>query len=159
MGLSHWVFGIGAELSWWYFGLIAIPYLVLQLWAVWRLKIAVDRGRRIGRAPYVAQALSWACAIGFGFTSPNMTAGAEAGLTGEQMTSVLSHLAGNDWIGMSIALCNPFGIIAMSTAIFALVFAYTTGRPPRTEEDEQRDLEAFATESGMVPHPYSEDSP
>jgi len=68
---------------------------------------------------------------------------------------VLSHLAGADWIGMSIALCNPLGIIAIATSVAALVFAFAAGREPRPEEDELLEAAGQATESGMVPHPLS----
>lgn len=136
MGLGRWPFGIGGVLSWWYVPLITVPFAALQLWTVRRLRIAKDRSRRAGRAPFVALALSWACAIGFGLTAPDLPAGGAAGSTGGDMASVLTHVAGGDWIGMSIALCNPLGIIAMATSVFALVFAFSAGREPKPEEDE-----------------------
>lgn len=128
MGAGRWVFGIGGELTWWYVPLIAVPFAALQVWAARRLQIAADRGRRIGRAPFVALMLSWACAVAFGFTVPD--------LVGGELVSIVSHLAGPESLGMSIALCNPFGILAFATAIAAVAFAAAAGREPRPEEDE-----------------------
>lgn len=128
MGAGRWVFGIGGELTWWYVPLIAVPFAALQVWAARRLQIAAHRGRRIGRAPFVALMLSWACAVAFGFTVPD--------LVGGELVSIVSHLAGPESLGMSIALCNPFGILAFATAIAAVAFAAAAGREPRPEEDE-----------------------
>ncbi|XPP27546.1 MAG: hypothetical protein ACNYNX_05010 [Leucobacter sp.] len=139
MGVGRWLFGIGGELTIWYLPLIAIPYALLQLWTVRRFRIAADRGRRVGRAPFVALILSWVCALGFGFTVPD--------LVGGELVSILSHLAGPEWLEMSIALCNPFGIVAFTTAIIALAFAAAAGREPRAEEDDAD------VEGGMVSHP------
>lgn len=137
MGAGRWLFGIGGELAIWYLPLIGVPFALLQLWTVRRIRIATDRGRRVGRAPYVSLALSWACAIGFGLTVPD--------LSGGELVTILSLFGGDFWLGMSIALCNPLGIIAFATTIAALGFAAAAGREPRPEEDED--------EPGMVPHP------
>lgn len=147
MGLGRWIFGIGGELTWWYAPLIAVPFAVLQIWTVRRLRAASDRGRPAGRAPYVALALSWACAVGFGLTVPDVHGG--------ELVSILSHLAGDDWIGMSVALCNPLGIIAFATAIAAVSFAHSAGRTRRLSEDEILDAAEAAGEPvrGMVEHP------
>lgn len=146
IGFGRWAFGGGGELTWWYAPLIALPFAVLQLWTVRRLRIASDRGRPVGRAPYVALALSWACALAFGLTVPD--------LVGGELVSVLSLLAGSDWVGMSIALCNPFGILAFATVIAALAFAAAAGREPRLSEDEILDAaERAGVETGMVEHP------
>lgn len=139
MGVGHWLFGLGGELTLWYAPLITLPYALLQLWTVRRLQIAADRGRRIGRAPFVALILSWVCALGFGLTVPD--------LVGGELVSILSHLAGPEWLEMSIALCNPFGIVAFTTSIIALAFAAAAGREPRPEEDEDD------AARGMVSHP------
>src|SRR5690606_1164493 len=120
MGAGRWVFGLGGELTWWYLPLIGVPFIVLQLLTIRRIRIAEDRGRRAGRAPYAALALSWVCALGFGLTVPD--------LVGGELVSVLSHAAGAEWLGMSIALCNPLGIIALATAGAALGFAIAAGR-------------------------------
>ena len=145
MGAGRWAFGVGGELTWWSLPLIGAPFAILQLWTVRRLRIAKDRGRPVGRAPFVALALSWACALAFGLTVPD--------LVGGELVSLLSHLAGADWLGMSIALCNPFGIIAFATAIAALGFAAAAGRGPRPEEDELIETD----ERGMIPHPLARD--
>lgn len=137
MGAGRWLFGVGGGLTWWYLPLMGLPFAVLQLWTVRRLRIARDRGRRVGRAPFVALVLSWVCAFGFGLTVPD--------LVGGELVSILSRLAGPEWLEMSIALCNPLGIVAFATAIAALAFAFAAGREPRAEEDEP--------EGGMVPHP------
>ena len=139
MGAGRWAFGVGGELTWWYLPLIGVPYILLHLWVVRRLKIVKDRGRRAGRAPYVALALSWVCALGFGLTVPD--------LVGGELVSIAGHLGGSAWNEMAIALCNPFGIIAFATVIAALGFAAAAGRDPRTEEDE--------VAGGMVEHPLS----
>ena len=138
MGVGRWAFGLGGELTLWYLPLIAVPYAWLQLWLVRRLRIAADRGRRAGRAPFVALALSWVSAVGFGMTVPD--------LVGGELLSVLTHFAGAGWLEMSVALCNPFGIVAFATAIIALAYAAAAGREPRPEEDE-------VEVAGMVPHP------
>jgi hypothetical protein len=48
---------------------------------------------------------------------------------------------------MSIALCNPLGILAFALLIASIVFAYADARDPKPEEDEH------PGEGGMVPHP------
>lgn len=146
MGAGRWAFGVGGELTWWYMPLIAVPFAVLQVFTVRRIRVAEDRGRRVGRSVYVALALSWVCALGFGITVPDVVHG--------ELTTIISHLAGDGWTGMAIALCNPFGIIAFATSIAALVFAHVAGRDPRPSEDDLLDA-AEATESGMVNHPLS----
>lgn len=137
MGAGRWLFGIGGELTLWYLPLIGAPFALLQLWTVRRIRIAGDRGRRVGRAPYVSLALSWVCAIGFGLTVPDVSGG--------ELVSILGLFGGPLWNEMSIALCNPLGIVAFATTIAALGFAAAAGREPRPEEDEP--------EPGMVPHP------
>jgi len=157
MGFGRWLFGIGGHMTWWYAPLIALPFLILQWWTLQRMSVARSRGCRIGRAPIVALVLSWLCALGFGFTAPDIQAGGSAGLTGDGSASILSHLAGPEWIGMSIALCNPLGIIALALSIAALGFAFAAGREPRPEEDELLEAAGQATESGMLPHPLARD--
>ena len=144
MGAGRWAFGAGGELTWWYVPLIALPFALLQLFTVRRIRVAEHRGRRVGRAVYVALALSWLCALGFGLTVPDRVGG--------ELTSVLSLLAGEEWLDMAIALCNPFGIIALTTAVAALIFAIAAGRDPRPTEDELLDA-AGVDAPTMVPHP------
>jgi hypothetical protein len=50
---------------------------------------------------------------------------------------------------MSIALCNPFGILAFALAIASLGFAYADARDPKPEEDE------YPGETEMAPHPLA----
>ena len=148
MGFGRWVFGLGGELTWWYAPLIALPFAALQLWTLHRIRVAERRGRRAGRAVYVSLALSWACALGFGLTVPD--------LVGGELVSILGHFGGELWNELSIALCNPLGIIALALAIAALAFAYAAGREPRLSEDEMLDAaEAAGAEVGMVEHPLT----
>lgn len=151
MGAGRWAFGLGGELTWWYFPLIGVPFAILQVWTVWRLSIAQDRGRPARRAPYVALALSWACALAFGLTVPD--------LVGGELVSIAGHFGGPLWNEMAIALCNPFGIIAFATVIAALAFAYAAGREPGPSEDDLLDAaEAAGTgDAGMVAHPLERD--
>ena len=139
MGWGRWLFGLGGELTWWYVPLITLPFAWLQLWTVRRMRIAVDRGRRVGRAPYVALALSWVSALGFGLTVPDVVNGELMSIAGSLWGPLANELA--------IAFCNPFGIIAFATTIIALAYAAAAGREPRPEEDELAD-------GGMVPHPF-----
>ncbi|MGK0721908.1 hypothetical protein [Leucobacter sp. W1478] len=139
MGLGRWMFGLGGELTWWYFPLITLPYVWLQLWTVRRMRIAVDRGLRVGRAPYIALALSWVSALGFGITVPDVVGG--------ELVSIAGHFWGPLANELAIAFCNPLGIVAFSTMIIALGYAAAAGREPRPEEDEFE-------EGGMVPHPF-----
>ena len=139
MGLGRCIFGLGGELTWWYVPLITVPFALLQLWTVRRIRIAQDRGRRVGRAPYVALALSWISALGFGITVPD--------LVGGELVSVVGHFGGTLANELAIAFCNPLGIVAFATTIIALGYAAAAGREPRPEEDE---LDG----SGMVPHPF-----
>lgn len=136
---SRALFGVAGPYTWWYLALIGVPYVVLQLWLTRRLRIASDRGRTAGRAPYVAMVLSWTCAVGFGIMAPDLVNG--------ELTTLIAHLTDEGWIGMSIALSNPLGIIAFVMMIAAVVFAWSAGREPRPEEDE------FDGEPQMVPHP------
>ena len=144
MGVGRWAFGIGGELTLWYVPLIAIPFAILQLAVVHRMRVAERRGRPIGRAVYLATAVAWVCALGFGFTVPDVVDG--------QLVSIFSRLAGESQLSMSIALCNPFGIIAFAGIIAALIFSVVAGRDPRPSEDELLDA---AEELAMVEHPLS----
>lgn len=129
MGVGRWAFGLGGDLTWWYLPLIAVPFAWLQLWVVRRLRIATARGRRVGRAPIVALALSWVSAVGFGLTVPDRVNG--------ELASIVAPSGGGVALEMSIALCNPFGILAFTLTIIALGYAAAAGREPRPEEDEE----------------------
>lgn len=148
MSLGRWLFGIGGDLSWWYVPAIGLTYAVLSWWIAHRIAITHRRGRHTGRAVWVSLILSWASAIGFGFTVPDRV--------GEDLVSIVSLAAGSAFSAeMSIALCNPLGIIAFTLAFFALGFAIANGRDPRPEEDELLDAESGAGGSGMVQHPLA----
>lgn len=139
MSLGRWVFGIGGTLSWWYVPAIGLTFAALQLWLARRLTITRARGKRTGRSTIVSLILAWVCAIGFGLTVPDLADG--------KLESILSLASGSAFSAeMSIALCNPLGIIAFALAIAALGFAYADARDPKPEEDE-------IDEGGMVPHP------
>lgn len=140
MGAGRWLFGIGGELSWWYVPLITVGYALLQLWLVRRLRITRERGRRTSRSTIVSLVLSWLCALGFGFTVPDIVGG--------ELVSILSHLGGAEWLEMSIGICNPLGIIAFACAVAAVAFAAADARDPRPEEDEDED-----GEPRMLRHP------
>lgn len=146
MSLAPGLFGILGDLRWWYFALLSVPMLALQSLVLWRVRVAQRRVLRpVGRAVYVALALSWLCALGFGLTVPERVGG--------ELISVAGHLGGHLWNEMAIALCNPLGIIAFATAVAALIFALAAGREARLSEDEL--LDAAEAEQGMVPHPLS----
>lgn len=137
MGAGRWVFGAGGSFTWWYLPAITLPYAALQLWMVNRLAVAAQRGRRAGRSPFVALALSWVCALGFGLTVPDRVNG--------ELTTLMTELGGEGWQPMAIALSNPFGIVAFTTLIISLVYAHVAGRDPKPEEDEY--------DGAMVEHP------
>lgn len=144
MSAGRWFFGIGGSLTWWYVPAIGLTYAVLLAWVARRMAITERRGRRLGRSVWVTLILSWVCAIGFGFTVPDNVGG--------ELVSIVSHAAGSQFSAeMSIALCNPLGIIAFALAFFALGIAIANGKDPRPEEDEL--LDAAYGEDGMVPHP------
>ncbi|MCW2288924.1 hypothetical protein EDF60_0143 [Leucobacter luti] len=140
MALGRWPFGIGGSLSWWYVPTIGLIFAALQLWLAHRIAVTHGRGKRTGRSTVVALILAWVCALGFGLTVPD--------LAGGELASILSLISGSAFSAeMSIALCNPLGIIAFALAIAAIAFAYADARDPKPEEDEELD------EVPMAPHP------
>lgn len=142
MAAGRWVFGIGGSLTWWYLPTIGLVFTLLQIWLGARIRITRERGKRTGRSTIVSLILAWLCAIGFGLTVPD--------LAGGQLVSILSLASGSAFSAeMSIALCNPLGIIAFALAVAALAFAYADARDPKPEEDE------FDGEGGMVAHPLA----
>lgn len=142
MVAGRWLFGIGGPLTWWYLPAIGLTYALLSWWIAHRIAVVGRRGRRTGRAVWVALALSWACALGFGLTVPDRVDG--------ELVSILSDAAGSRFSAeMSIALCNPLGIVAFALAFAALGFALAAGREPRDEED------GYPGEGEMVPHPLA----
>ncbi|WP_449276889.1 hypothetical protein [Leucobacter sp. GX24907] len=139
MTVGHWAFGLGGPLTWWYV-IIGAAYIAIHLWVAYRIRLARDRGLRRGRSTVVALILSWTSAVGFGFTVPDLVNG--------ELMSIVSHYAGSAFSAeMSIALCNPFGILAFALLFAALGFSIADGREPRPEEDEGDD------EQQMAPHP------
>jgi len=66
--------------------------------------------------------VTWLVAIGFGFTVPDF---------GENGGSILSALAGESALGMSIALCNPLGIISVGLSITVAVIAWRDAKYAR----------------------------
>ncbi|UOQ56686.1 hypothetical protein MUN78_13555 [Leucobacter allii] len=142
MSVGRWAFGIGGTLSWWYAPTIGLGFLALHLWLARRLRITRDRGKRTSRSTIVSLTLSWACAIGFGLTVPDRA--------GDELVSILSLAAGSGFSAeMSIALCNPFGILAFALLVAALGFSAADARDPKPEEDE------IPGEGGMVRHPLA----
>ncbi|MBL3699910.1 hypothetical protein D3228_09640 [Leucobacter luti] len=142
MALGRWPFGIGGSLSWWYVPTIGLFFAALQLWLAQRIAVTRARGKRTGRSTTVSLVLAWVSAIGFGLTVPD--------LSGGELVSILSLASGSSFSAeMSIALCNPLGIIAFALTIVALAFAYADARDPRPEEDESAD------DGEMVPHPLA----
>ena len=98
------LFGLGSQLNLWYTP-IALVYII----AVLLLQRTLARGsrarRRAGRATWVCFALACVSALAFGFTVPCMQS--------EQLESITSVWFGEVWREMSIALCNPFGVLAL----------------------------------------------
>lgn len=143
MSLSHWGFGIGGPLTWWYLPGIGLTYAGVQLGVAHFVRRTREQGRRTSRSTIVSLILSWVSALGFGLTVPNLVDGS--------LISIVSHLAGSGFSAeMSIALSNPFGILAFTLGIIAIVFAHVDGRDPKPEDDEDYDDDE---PRAMVPHP------
>lgn len=141
MGVGRWAFGVGGPLTWWYAPLIGLPYLLLALWLGRRLRVTQVRGHRTSRSTRVSLVLSWVSGVGFGLTVPDRV--------GDDLVSILSHGAGSAFSAeMSIALCNPFGILAFTLLIVALAFSFADTRDPKPEEDE-------GVDGTMPPHPLT----
>jgi hypothetical protein len=112
------LFGIGGQMVLWLGISLAPVLLVLLLLTGVKLIETARRGMLLPVRAVVAPALAWLLAFAFGFTVPDFGGGAGEG------ASIMSLLAGPSALGMSTALCNPFGIIAVGLAIAATVFAY-----------------------------------
>lgn len=142
MSAGRWLFGTGGSLTWWYLPTIGLVYAAASYWLARRMTTTRNRGHRLGRATIVTLALSWACAIGFGFLVPDNMGG--------QLHSIMSHAAGSAFsVEMTIALCNPAGIIAFTLLGASIAFAYADARDKVAPEDE-----AYEGEGQMSPHPY-----
>ena len=143
MTLGRVSFGLVGPVAAWLGPTLGLAFVWLWTWAARRMTRTVGRGYRVRPRTWVALALSAACAIAFGLTAPEFSDGAFRTLMGE-----LGGAGANE---MSIALCNPFGIIAIACAVAAAAFAAADGRDPRPEEDED-----LLDEPGMVRHPLSD---
>lgn len=112
------IFGIGGQMVLWLGISLGPVLLVLFLLAGAKL---IETARCRMQLPFravVALVLSWLLGLAFGFTVPDYGGGAGEG------ASVLSFLAGPSALGMSTAVCNPFGIITVALSVAATVFAY-----------------------------------
>lgn len=146
MAVGRWPFGIGGSLTWWYLPTIGLVFIWLQMWQARRLRVTASRGRRTSRSTIVSLILAWLCAIGFGLTVPDRV--------GDDLVSILSLAAGSSLsVEMSLALCNPLGILAFALAIASLAFTYADARDPKPEEDEY--LDERPGSGGMVAHPLA----
>lgn len=147
MAVGRWAYGIGGSLTWWYLPTIGLVFIWLQVWQARRLRVTASRGRRTSRSTIVTLILAWICAIGFGLTAPDRV--------GDELVSILSLAAGSDFSAeMSLALCNPLGILTFTLAIASLAFTYSDARDPKPEEDEHLDEHPDAG-TGMVAHPLA----
>ncbi|SDQ17290.1 hypothetical protein [Leucobacter chromiiresistens] len=143
MSVGRWPFGIGGSLTWWYVPTIGFVFAGLQLWLAHRLRVTAARGRRTSRSTIVSLILAWLSAVGFGLTVPDRV--------GDDLVSVLSLASGSDFsVEMSLALCNPLGILAFALAIAALAFAYADARDPKPEEDELAERSDLAEHSELA---------
>lgn len=128
------LFGIGGQMVLWLGISLGPVLLVLLLLSGLKLAEAARRGVLLPVRAVVAPALAWLSAIAFGFTVPDFGGGAGDG------ASIMSLVAGPSALGMSTALCNPCGIIAVALTIAATVFAFAaaadgkqTAASPATE--------------------------
>lgn len=143
MSAGRWLFGTGGSLTWWYVPSIGLVYALCTYWLVHRMNIVRAKGHRFSRATFVTLAGSWVCAIGFGFMVPDYAGG--------QLHSIISYYAGSAFsTEMTIALCNPAGIIAFALLGASIVFAYADAREKIAPEDE-----VYEGEGQMSPHPYT----
>ncbi|MGO1434672.1 MAG: hypothetical protein ACTJFR_02590 [Canibacter sp.] len=142
MSLGTLMFNLGSFLNWWYLP-IGVTYIGIAFGINHYLKVIRRKEHHRSPAILVFLILSWLTAISFGFTVPGMRDGVY-----ESITSVWF---GEFWREMSIALCNPFGILAFVFLLAALGFGMANARDPQPEEDEGMD------EIRMVSHPLSRD--
>ena len=128
MSAGRWLFGIGGSLTWWYLPTIGLAYVAAHVWAANRIAATAKRGFVRRRAVLVTLIISWCNAIAFGITVPDRH--------GDGLETIISHLLGEPWREMAIALCNPFGIITFVFVGVAIGFAIFDARGPQAEEDE-----------------------
>ena len=133
-------FGLQGERWLWFAIGIALPYAVLAVLTWQRVGVAIRRGRTIKRAVWVLQPLAWVSALGFALTVPDEVAG-ESG-------SIIAPIGADPvLLEMSVALCNPFAVIALFLMGCAWGFAFASGLEPRTEDDDYG--------GQMMPHPLA----
>lgn len=141
MSAGRWLFGIGGSLTWWYLPSIGLAYVAAHVWVANRVALTQRRGFKRSRGVIVGLIVSWANAIAFGITVPDRH--------GDGLETIISHLLGEGWREMAIALCNPFGILSFVFIGVAVGFAIHDSRGPRPDED---DHEVDST-GHMAPHP------
>lgn len=130
MSAGRWLFGIGGHLTWWYLPSIGLLYGLLSIWLGRRLTVTTQRERRTSAATRTMTISSWACAVAFGLTVPDSAKGT--------LESIVSLWAGTDVAReLSIAICNPFGIIAFTLMGAALFFVYADVRDPKPEPTDE----------------------
>lgn len=130
MSAGRWLWGIGGWLTWWYLPSIGLTYVLVSLWLGHRLNVTRLRGRRVGRATAAMTVASWVCAIAFGITVPDDVNG--------ELVSLMSLWIGTEVsIEISIAICNPLGIIAFTLIGAAMFFAYADVRDPKPEPTDE----------------------
>lgn len=130
MAAGRWLFGIGGWLTWWYLPTIGLVYALTSLWLARRMRITRELGRRIGRGTKAMLWASWASACGFGVLVPDNV--------DHELVSMLSLWSDTAVTAeMSIALCNPLGIMAFTFMGAALVFAYADVRDPKPEPTDE----------------------
>lgn len=128
MGAGRWLFGIGGSLTWWYLPSIGLAYVATHVWVANRIAATRKRGLPTSRAVRVGLIVSWCNAVAFGFTVPDRH--------GDGLETIISHLLGDGWREMAIALCNPFGIISFVFIGVAIGFAMYDSRGPHPRDDE-----------------------
>jgi hypothetical protein len=103
------------------------------------MSIARAKGYRLGRSFWVVLFLSWFCSLAFGVLVP--------GKIDDTLMSIVGLWFGESSMFLSIAMCNPAGIVSLALLTGAVVLAVVRSQDPRPEEDEGMD------EVKMVRHP------
>lgn len=128
MTAGHWFFGLGGWLTWWYAPTIGLTYIGCHIWVMRRMRLTREKDYRTSRGTIVSLALSWLCAILFGFMVPNMHNG--------ELVTLFDAAAGAEYQGLAIGLCNALGIIALALLGSAVGFSIADSRDPRPEMEE-----------------------
>lgn len=130
MAAGRWLFGIGGPLTWWYLPSIGLVYVVMSIWLGRRLRVTRSRGRRTGVGTKAMTYASWASAVAFGITVPDSVGG--------DLVSMMSLWVGTEVAAeMSIAICNPLGIMAFTFIGAAMFFVYADVRNPKPEPTDE----------------------